>query len=370
MTPGMKKVATEWRTWMAACVGLWLAGSGPALAASSSDPSMVSSQFVVTNPRFPSCHASTLVETPEGLLAAWFGGSEEGAPDVGIWMSRLEGQDWSPPTEIATGTDPKRERRYPCWNPVLVLRRSGELLLFYKAGPHPSEWWGMMQSSSDNGRTWDKLRRLPTGIVGPVRNKPVELADGTLVCGASLEDKGWRVHMEWTRDPWRKWERGPNLNAAFTIAAIQPTILQYPDGTWQILCRSKQGRIMDAWSTTNATSYETLSRTLLPNPNSAIDGVVLTDGTALLVYNHLVEGRDRLNVAVSRDGKWWQAAAVLEHEPGCEFSYPAVIQTQDNLVHVTYTWKRKQIKHVVLDPARFQPRDFVNGRWPEGATAR
>jgi predicted neuraminidase len=83
-----------------------------------------------------------------------------------------------------------------------------------------------------------------------------------------------------------------------------------------------------------------------------------------LVYNHTSRGRSPLNVAVSRDGRHWQGAAVLENEPG-EYSYPAVVQARDGRVHVTYTWKRQRIKHVVLDPAKLRPRDLTEGRWPE-----
>ena len=103
--------------------------------------------------------------------------------------------------------------------------------------------------------------------------------------------------------------------------------------------------------------------TALPNPNSALDAVMLREGSALLVYNHLKQGRNMLNVALSPDGSSWKAAVTLENEPG-EFSYPAVIQTSDGLVHVTYTWKRQRIKHVVLDPAKFSLRDMPEGRWP------
>jgi predicted neuraminidase len=327
-------------------------------------PGIVASEFIVEKPRLASCHASTIVETPEGLVAAWFAGTREGAPDVGIWLSRHSPEGWSEPEEVATGIDIKKDRRYPCWNPVLWMRPGGELLLFYKVGPNPASWWGMVRSSLDNGKSWVKARRLPSGFIGPVRNKPVELAGGTLLCGASFEDAGWRVRMEWTQDPFGLWSRGPDLNAAYTLAAIQPTFIKHGDWTYQILCRSKQGHIVESWTTNNAVSWSPMRRTSLPNPNSAIDGLSLEDGRSVLVYNHATVGRGNLNVAVSRDGVNWQAACQLEKEADSEFSYPAVIQTQDGMVHVTYTWKREKIRHVTLNPAQFQVRDIVEGRWP------
>jgi predicted neuraminidase len=327
------------------------------------DPALVKCEFIVENPPFRSSHAATIVETRDGLLAAWFGGSRERALDVSIWLSRNDGRGWTPPEEVANGVDEKHWRRYPCWNPVLFLRRSGDLLLFYKVGPSPETWWGMVKVSENNGKTWSAAKRLPGRIIGPVRNKPVELLDGTLLCGASTENSGWRVHMERTRNPLKGWERGDFLNGALEFGAIQPTILQYPDGRLQILCRTKQGAITECWSTNRGVDWSRMMRTILPNPNSAIDAVVLRDGPALLVYNHSTEDRSSLNVALSPDGKTWQAALVLENEPG-EFSYPAVIQTSDGVVHVTYTWKRQRIKHVVIDPAKLTPREMPEGRWP------
>ena len=57
----------------------------------------------------------------------------------------------------------------------------------------------------------------------------------------------------------------------------------------------------------------------------------------------------------SPDGKTWKTALVLEDLPG-EYSYPAVIQSADGLVHITYTWHRKKIRHVVVDPTKLVPR--------------
>jgi predicted neuraminidase len=221
----------------------------------------------------------------------------------------------------------------------------------------------MVRLSNDNGKTWVKVRRLPGGYVGPVRNKPVELKDGTILCGASTETEGWRVHMEWCRDPFGLWGQGPDLNKAVTVAAIQPTILLHDDGL-QILCRTKQGRIYQAWGKNGYYYWTPMERTVLPNPNSAVDAVVLKDQRALLVYNHSSTSRDTLNVAVSPGGRDWQAACVIEKEAGSEFSYPAVIQTKDGLVHATYTWKRQKIRHVVMDPKLMTPRAMPDGRWP------
>ena len=160
------------------------------------------SEFVYEPGQGPtvSCHASTIVETAEGdLVTAWFGGAHEKHQDVGIWLARWEGDGWSEPLEVANGKVGSG-RRYPCWNPVLFQPDGGQTILCYKVGPSPSEWWGMLKTSSDGGRTWDEERRLPDGVLGPIKNKPIGLTGGTILCGSSTEDQGWRVHFEWTVD--------------------------------------------------------------------------------------------------------------------------------------------------------------------------
>ena len=104
---------------------------------------------------------------------------------------------------------------------------------------------------------------------------------------------------------------------------------------------------------------------LTGDPGIAIWSVSYSrDGRHLIVYNHTEKGRSPLNAAVSKDGVLWEAALVLEAEPG-EYSYPAVIQSRDALVHVTYTWKRQRIRHVVIDPSRLKPVPMSDGRWPQ-----
>lgn len=316
---------------------------------------LVLREFLFESAPFAQCHASTIAETKEGLVAAWFGGTREKNPDVEIWLSRHEDGRWSEPVSVGTGVQNER-LRYPCWNPVLFAAPDGKLLLFYKVGPSPSTWWGMLATSDDGGRTFGEAKRLPEEIAGPIKNKPVLLDDGRLLCGSSSEDEGWRVHMETTKDWGNTWSRTDVLNDGRDVRAIQPTILVHSPERLQILCRNGRGtRILTAHSDDAGKTWSALEPTELPNPNSGIDAVTLADGRHLLVYNHTTRGRSPLNVAVSSDGKAWQAALALETEPG-EYSYPAVIQTSDGLVHVTYTWKRTRVRHVVLDPTRLEPK--------------
>ncbi|RCR65911.1 sialidase family protein [Larkinella punicea] len=325
---------------------------------------IVQSGFIYETAPFPSCHASTLAETPDGVVAAWFGGTDERDPDVGIWFSRKTGAGWTPPVELANGVQAVGKRQ-PTWNPVLFQMPNGPLLLFYKVGPSPSTWWGMQMSSGDGGKTWSKPTRLPDGIVGPIKNKPVLLASGKLLSPSSSEDNGWRLHMESSLDGGKTWQKTPALNDGKAFSAIQPSVLFHPNGRLQLLCRSKNGRVLEAWSEDGGTKWTDLKATELPNPNSGTDAVTLQDGRQLLVYNHTPKGRSPLNVALSPDGKRWQAAVVLENEPGGEFSYPAVIQSRDGLVHITYTHHRKKIRYVVLDPAKLVLANIKEGQWPK-----
>lgn len=358
--------------------GNWLITSGlfalTTAVALADDPSQLNAQAILTNEfiydtaPFPECHASTIVETPSGLIVAWFGGTEEGDQDVGIWVSRHVDGSWTAPMEAANGVQ-HADLRYPCWNPVLVQVPDSELLLFYKCGPSPSEWWGMLTASSDAGVTWSLPRRLPEGIDGPVKNKPILLDDGTLLCGSSTEYDGWTVHFELTSDWGRTWQRVGPINDGETFNAIQPCFLQLADGRLQILCRSQERRITTAYSDDGGLTWSEMTATDLPNPNSGIDAVTLDDGRHLLIYNHTQRasgeprGRALLNLAISDDGTEWQAALVLENDRG-EYSYPAIIQTADGLVHMTYTWRRQRVKHVVIDPNLLEPVPFQEGRWP------
>jgi predicted neuraminidase len=329
-------------------------------------PGYVSGEFIYETAPFPSCHASTIAETGDGLIAAWFGGTDEGNADVGIWVSRHQGSGWTAPVEAANGVQPDGNR-WPCWNPVLFQPTSGPLMLFYKVGPSPRTWWGMLMTSADRGRTWSAPRRLPDGILGPIKNKPVQLPDGILLCGSSTETDQrpsiWRVHFERTADLGATWERIGPVHDGVAFSAIQPSILFLGGNRLKAVGRTRQGRIFQIISEDDGRTWGTMSATSLPNPSSGTDALTLKDGRHLIVYNHTGRGRSPLNVAVSADANEWKAALVLESASG-EYSYPAVIQTRDGKIHTTYTWKRARVKHVVIEPDKLTLRDMPGGDWP------
>lgn len=332
---------------------------------------IVKDEFIYDKAPYPECHASTIAQTPKGMVAAWFGGTKERNPDVCIWVSRLVKGKWTEAINVANGIQ-NDTLRYPTWNPVLYQIPGGDLMLFYKIGPSPSTWKGFLKTSADGGITWSAQKALPEGFLGPIKNKPVLLSDGTLMSPTSTEGNGWQVHFEATKDWGKTWAMvGPINPAKGELNAIQPSILFHKDGRLQILCRSQNRAVLTAWSSDNGKTWSKLEKTSLPNNNSGTDAVTLKDGRQLLVYNHVlppgkeVKGaRTPLNVAVSKDGINWYASAILEDSPISQYSYPSVIQASDGMVHIVYTWRRQKIKHVVIDPAKLEMKEIKDGVWP------
>ena len=322
--------------------------------------------YSLDNRPTPQCHASTIVESKHGIVAAWFAGTHEKNPDVGIRVAHFDGKSWSKSTEVANGVH-SADLRYPCWNPVLFQPDKGPLLLFYKVGPSPSLWWGMAMQSVDGGKSWskpwklgenDRLGDKNPNLIGPVKNKPIQLDSGAILCASSSEHDGWRVHFELTHDFGKTWSLIGPINNASRFNAIQPSVLTYADGRMQILCRTREKVVGQSWSHDGGKTWSEVSKTNLPNPNAGTDAVTLKDGRQLLVYNHTVRGghfpagRQMLNVAISTDGNEWKRALTLEKKDRSEFSYPAVIQTADGMIHITYTYLRQSVKHVVIDPTK------------------
>jgi len=327
---------------------------------------------------FASSHASTLVELKGGLLmAAWFGGTGEGNPDVAIWGSRAragESPAWSPPVELA------REPAVPCWNPVLFHTKDGRLWLYYKFGPSASTWTAARKYSDDEGKNWSPAEHLPAGLIGPVRAKPLVLPDGAIVSGSSTETyHSWAVWIERSVDNGKTWTRtGPFVPSADAIKTdasrdtstssahisesqqsnqttgiIQPSVVSLGGTHLRFYARSTENlaRITVADSFDNGVTWTPARPIDVPNPNSGIDAVALKDGRVVLVFNNTTTGRTPLNLAVSEDGEHFRVFETLEDGPG-EYSYPAIIQGSNGDLYITYTWNRKSIRFVPVPLTR------------------
>jgi predicted neuraminidase len=334
---------------------------------------IITDEFIYEKAPYPECHASTIAQTDKGLVAAWFGGTKERNPDVCIWVSRNINGKWAEAVNVANGIQ-NATLRYPCWNPVLYQIPHGDLILFYKIGPKPAEWKGFYRTSKDAGVTWSEQVTLPEGILGPIKNKPVLLSNGNILASSSTEGNGWRAHFELSADNGKTWKLIGPVDNGETKGAIQPSVLFHKDGSLQALCRSQDRAIVETWSKDNGLTWSPLTKTSLPNNNSGTDAITLKDGRQLLVYNHVLPpgtlakgARTPLNVAISKDGKTWYASLILEDSPISQYSYPAVIQTSDGLVHFVYTWRRQRIKHVVVDPSKLKMVEIKNGEWPKVA---
>ncbi len=324
----------------------------------------------------PDSHASTLAELKNGdVLVAYFTGLWEGDKAVKIFGARLHAGVWSVPFELA------RTEGVACWNPVLFHTNDGKLWLYYKTGTHPSTWTGLRKVSTDEGLTWSAAEPLPEGVLGPIKDKPLVLADGTIVSGSSVEHGKWDVWVERSTDGGKTWTKaGPITvaekddvpDAAFlaataraadgpdvevktklyqpskeTVGIIQPTIVQMEGHHLRFFARShsRSARMAVADSMDDGKTWTQARFIPLPNPNSGIDAVGLKDGRIVLIYNHSTNARTPLNLAVSRDGEHFQTFKTLEDGPN-QYSYPAIVQAANGDLLMTYSWRRRTIKFV------------------------
>ena len=369
-------------------------------------------EFVYEHASFPQCHASTILELPNGdLLSAYFGGLHENNPDVCIWVSRKPkgSQTWDAPilagdgvfklgthdAEIAGINDsttlatagpiiPRKDwntadlRRKACWNPVLFQMPDGEIWLFYKIGLRVADWTGWVVKSRDGGKTWSEREPLPEGFLGPIKNKP-ELVNNRVICPSSTEVGGWKIHFEIYDLATKEWKYVGPIPAEDALLSkdlltpdakprpidcIQPSILKHKDGRLQVLCRSRNQKLATSFSNDGGDTWSTVTLTDVPNNQSGTDALTLRDGRHVLIYNDFetLAGENKgvrtpLSIAISDDGIHWRHVLTLEDSPISQYSYPAIIQGKDGTLHCTYTWRRQKVAYKRIEPKRLKIED-------------
>lgn len=310
------------------------------------------------------CHASTIVELQNGdFLAAWWEGSYETADDVVVSASRLKhgSESWSEPFVLAD-TYGKPEG-----NPVLFVSPNGRAWLFYMT--MFGKWWNTCKikykTSEDDGYTWSNPAFLVDRIGLMLRNKPITLSSGRIVLPiyneSSIDDKENNYSLMLLSD-----DEGKNWRFSEPIRSsppnLQPSVIERSDGSLLAYCRyyvypvpGKEGRIWQSISKTAGESWSVATRSLFQNPNAGIDMVKTFKGNVVLAFNDSTEKRNPLAIALSEDnGLSWSFKRTMESDPGT-FDYPAIIQSRESLIHLTYSYNHLSIKHVTFDE------DWVQG---------
>lgn len=322
--------------------------------------------FPIDSAPTPMCHAATIAETPFGLVAAWFGGTEEKNKDVNIYGAYHTGDEWSDPAILA------KDDKHPCWNPVLFQPSDGPLMLFYKVGPNVRKWWGMVRTyhmsgmESQDGSGWSEPRKLGTDpkighLIGPAKNKPIQWGDA-IICGSSTQHDGWRVHFEMSRDMGQTWEViGPMPG---DVQAIQPAMF-FVEGLVDMvmgICRNKKGGLSQC-------GFSPVFKE--PGPlddlgaghvmNSGIDVLPPGDDDNYLICFNLNKYPGQREYRKSRHclilakrgaepGVDHVVQILEDGKLGEEYSYPSMIEDGEGRIHVVYTYNRQTIKHVVITP--------------------
>ena len=342
------------------------AASRPALPPPAPATPVCLQEFIDPQLTAPSAHVSSVCELPGGRLgAAWYAGTREGARDVAVYFATRQpglGGAWSAPRALVTRSTAAQETfRFvkKIGNPVLFAGANGNLCLLYVSVGFGG-WSGSSlnaKQSFDGGKTWSASQRLGLSpffnVSELVKNGPAPLADGGWVVPIYHETLGKFAELLWLhlRPSGVEAEKSRPFGGR---KAFQPALVTLDARRALLLCRAAGSvrRVFQS-ATEDAGRHWTAAQPIeLPNPDSGLDALRLQDGRLLLAFNDAAAGRETLRLAVSGDeGRSWRRLATLAQERRAEFSYPFLLQTSDKLVHLTYTWKRRGIKHVVFNLA-------------------
>lgn len=313
----------------------------------------------VINPDSPhvKSHSATLAELTDGtLVAAWYAGSGEGASDVAIYLSRRPpGGAWSEPVAIITRERVMADLRrnvISLGNPLLLADGSGRLgLLFVSIAA--GRWSGSSMNitwSEDGGMTWGPARNLTMNPLANLsslpRNPPAPLVGGGWAVPVYEEFLGKFPEILWIQPRDGDWSAAVSrveggvyiLQASLVPLAANRAVSFFRD--------FRPAKWMSAsWSDDAGRTWSKPATTELPNRDSGLCAIRLSNGDLLCAFNDVSPGkRENLRLALSGDeGRTWKTVATLAEEPGCEFSYPYLIRGADGMIRMVYSARQTQI---------------------------
>lgn len=318
----------------------------------------------------PFAHCSNITQlNQDTLMAQWYSGKAEQSKNQSIWASKykISEKKWSNPKLICKTTE------YPEGNGVLWKDpRTNTLFLFFATmwthsfikksfgrGWHYCKlFW---KTSNDDGETWSEKHVMHDDINYMYRNKPIILKSGRILL-PMYQEMPTKSFMAISDDFGKTFrfskfiEDHPRFPYKHNImggsGCSQPTIVETETGRIIALFRTTlHKKIFRAVSDDQGESWSYAEPINLPNPDSGIDMIRLKNGKMVLLFNNAVKGRHNLAIATSKDleGLEWEVIHTLEDSPKMTFSYPAIIQTTDGMIHATYTYARKTIKHIYFN---------------------
>jgi predicted neuraminidase len=323
-------------------------------------------EFISGDPGDGMLHVASICEMADGRLAAcWYGGTREGARDTAIYLAvRDPGRlsSWSAPRVVVDRGSASRElRRYvkKLGNPMIYADSRSRLWLIYVTIA-VGGWSGSslnVKVSDDGGDHWTPSSRLTLSpllnVSELVRNNPLQMSNGSLAVPIYHEFLGKFPEILWI-----KAEAGGFSHRKTRIAGgrsfIQPSIIARAPRRAAAFFRSCSEEKAVGMATTRdaGTTWSEPRRLGLPNPDAAVNALPLSGGRILLAFNESTRGRWNMQLALSSDGgATWQRVARIEEDKGAEFSYPYMIRDSHGHIHLTYTWHRKRIRHVVFNEA-------------------
>jgi predicted neuraminidase len=349
-------------------------------------------------------HAANLLVLDNGdLLCTWFAGTQEGIPDIHIYMSRLKKGESSWSKAVKVSDDPTRSEQ----NPVLFKAPDEKVWLLYTAQKSGNQDTAIVRYriSEDNGHSFGPIKTLFDQEGTFIRQPIVVLDNGEWLLPVfychTTKGRKWTGHRDTSavkisKDEGNTWEEYEVPNST---GCVHMNIEKLDDGTLLALFRSRWADyIYSSYSTDNGKTWSDPKPTELPNNNSSIQFTKLANGHLALVFNKMnaencterraslyddIEDEENvvaeavedsgereafwgaprapMTVAISEDnGVSWPFVKDIEIGDGYamtnnskdklnrEYSYPSIKQGSDGNLHIAFTYFRQTIKYVQL----------------------